>query len=291
MTASADHRVLVTGATGFVGRFVAQRLETDGWEVHRVDRSVADLLAPHAVRALVERVRPSHLVHLAWNAEPGRYWTAPDNLDWVAASLTLHRAFAANGGRRAVFVGTCAEYDWSNEHLDERDTPCRPHTVYGVAKDSLRRLLEVSPEGMSIAWARLFLLYGPNEAPSRLVASVARALLEGREAPCGDGLAERDYMHVSDAADAIVDLLGSSVEGPVNIASGVCRPLKDIIQAVGEQIGRPNLVRFGARPASANEPRRLAASVSRLHDEVGFRPRFGLNDGLANTIEWWQERL
>ena len=286
----ADRRVLVTGATGFVGRQVARRLENMDWEVHAIDRTEADLLKPGAPAELVDRIRPSHLLHLAWNAEHGRFWTAPDNLDWVGASLALHRAFAVRGGERAVFVGTCAEYDWSYDLLDEMGTPCRPGTLYGVAKDCLRRMLEVSPEGVSLAWARLFFLYGPHEAPGRLVPSVIRPLLEGSEALCGDGLAQRDFMHVADAADALIALLQSPVTGPVNIASGDCRPIKDIIQMIADQIGRPDLVRLGARPPQASEPARLAASTARLHDEVGFRPRLDLSEGIAQTIKWWREQ-
>lgn len=111
-------RVLVTGATGFVGRHAVPALLARGFEVHGVGRGVgpnqhaADLLAAEDRRALIARVRPSHLLHLAWDAEPGRYWTSEANLDWVAASLDLARLFAAAGGRRFVGIGTCAEYAW-----------------------------------------------------------------------------------------------------------------------------------------------------------------------------------
>ncbi|HEY9720694.1 MAG TPA: NAD(P)-dependent oxidoreductase [Oscillatoriaceae cyanobacterium] len=291
MIAPSERRVLVTGATGFVGSRLVERLKVRDWDVHTVDRFAVNLLVPGVAASLIERVRPSHLVHLAWNAEHGRFWTAADNLDWVAASLALHRAFAAHGGERAVYAGTCAEYDWAFDHLDEAVTPCRPHTLYGVAKDSLRRLLEACPEGVSIAWARLFFLYGPGEAPGRLVSSVTSALLNGREALCGDGEAERDFMHVSDVANALVALLESPVTGPVNIASGVCRPIKDIIRSIAEHTGRPDLVRLGARPSPVSEPPRLAASASRLHHEVGVVPEFDLDDGIADTIRWWREQL
>jgi nucleoside-diphosphate-sugar epimerase len=283
-------RVLVTGATGFIGRHAVPVLRERGFEVHAIGRSEVDLLAPGVPVAIVERIKPTHLLHLAWNAVPGQFWTAPDNLDWVAASLSLYRAFASAGGQRAVCAGTCAEYDWSYSTLDEVATPCAPTTLYGVAKDSLRRLLQASPEGVRLAWGRVFFLYGPHEAPTRLVPDVIRSLLEGREALCGEGLIERDFMHVGDVAAALVALLESDVAGTVNIASGDCLPLRDVIGRVADQIGRPDLVRLGARPSPPSEPPRLAAAVHRLRNEVGFRPSRTLDEGLDETIAWWRDR-
>ena len=283
-------RVLVTGGGGFVGRLALPLLRQRGFDVHAPRHAAADLLAPGVAAAEVARCRPTHLLHLAWNATPGRFWTAPDNLDWVAASLALHRAFAAAGGTRAVFAGTCAEYDWSHAELDEAATPCLPATLYGTAKDSLRRLVTASPEGVSLAWGRIFFLYGPGEARGRLVSDMIGALLAGQEAHCGEGLAERDFMHVADVAGALVSLLESEVTGPVNIASGNCLPLRSVIDEIAAQIGRPDLLRYGARPTPPGEPRRLAAASRRLRQEVGFTPRFGLRDGLADTIGWWRQQ-
>ncbi len=284
-------RVLVTGGGGFIGRHAVALLRQRGFEVCAPSRAEADLLAPGVAAALVARLRPTHLLHLAWNATPGRFWTAPDNLDWVAASLALHRAFAAAGGRRAVFAGTCAEYDWSHAELDEATTPCAPATLYGTAKDALRRLVLAAPDGVSVAWGRVFFLYGPGEAPGRLVPDVVAALLAGQAARCGEGLVQRDIMHVADVAAALLALLESPVTGPVNIASGCCVPLRCVVDEVARQVGRLDLLRYGARPSPPGEPARLAAATRRLRAEVGFAPRLGLAEGIAETIAWWRGRV
>jgi nucleoside-diphosphate-sugar epimerase len=288
-------RVLVTGATGFLGRGVVAVLAARGWEVHAVARSIGtpqcgnfysvDLMDPFAVRSLLREVAPSHLLHFAWYAEPGKFWTAPENLDWVAASLFLYRAFLEVGGQRALFAGSCAEYDWSYSELEEARTPVNPRTLYGRAKNSLRELVESYARsiGAKVAWGRIFFLYGPCEAPNRLVSDLIRALTEGRLALCSHGRQQRDFMHVSDAARAFATVLESDFCGPINIASGICRPIADAIGIVGRLLGRPQLIRLGAREPQADDPPRLAADV-KLLSQLGFRPDFALETGLAQTV-------
>jgi nucleoside-diphosphate-sugar epimerase len=225
------------------------------------------------------------LLHLAWYTEPGKFWTAPENLDWVAASLFLYRTFLEAGGRRALFAGSCAEYDWSYSHLEEACTPANPRTLYGRAKNGLRDLVESYARliGIEVAWGRVFFLYGPGEAPDRLVSDLIQSLSDGRPAKCTHGRQQRDFMHVSDAARAFATVLESSFCGPINIASGVCRPIADAIGIIGQLLGRPDLIRLGAREPPADDPPRLAADV-KLLSRLGFRPDFDLEAGLAQTV-------
>jgi nucleoside-diphosphate-sugar epimerase len=98
-------------------------------------------------------------------------------------------------------------------------------------------------------------------------------------------------LHVEDVAEALAAILDSRYEGPVNVASGVCLPLRDIINIIAEQIGRPQLVRFGTRQPRPHEPLRLAAATAILREQIGFAPHYTLADGLAETIAWWRARL
>jgi nucleoside-diphosphate-sugar epimerase len=293
------NRLLITGATGFLGLPCVLRASTE-FEIHAVARRrgppftgvvyhACDLFDADAVGQLLRRVRPTHLLHLAWIATPGAYWTSPDNYGWVEASKHLLTAFAESGGGRAVIAGTCAEYDWTVAGVcRERETLTRPATVYGQCKDELREWAEGC--GMSVAWARLFFLYGPREHPTRLVPSVARALLAGEVAECSAGTQQRDFLHVDDAADALISLLRSDIVGPVNVGSGEPVAVRTVIEAVARECGRPNLVRLGARPTPQNEPPLLVADVSRLHDEVGWRPCIPFEDGIGDAVLWWRMR-
>ena len=299
-------KVLVTGATGFVGRHSLLSLSARGYEVHAVTsrekaRAIdapgvvwhrADLLDREQVFALVSKVRPSHMLHFAWYAVPGKFWISPENLRWVQASLDLLRAFKEAGGKRVVAAGTCAEYEWGREEpCSEAATPLRPATLYGACKHSLRLMIEAysRQEGVSAAWGRGFFLYGPHEHPDRLVASVIRSLLRGDEAGCTHGRQVRDLLHVADVADAFVAVLDSTVQGAVNIASGDALALRDDINEIGDQVGRRDLIKLGAIEAPAGEPRIIAADTKRLKEEIGWRPRRSLETGLSETIAWWRD--
>ncbi|MDT4898865.1 MAG: hypothetical protein QOH25_3942 [Acidobacteriota bacterium] len=300
-------RVLLTGASGFVGQHCLPTLVARGYEVHAVSSKAsapmatppdarwhqADLLDRAQVSALLAEVQPTHLLHCAWYAVPGKYWTARENFRWVEASLHLIQGFVATGGQRVVCVGSCAEYDWRYGYCSEQVTPLAPATTYGVCKHALQLLLEALSKrtGLSAAWGRLFFLYGQHEDAERLVASVIRSLLLEQPALCSHGQQIRDFLYMKDAADALVALLNSDASGAVNIASGVPVAVSQVIQEIATQLQRPALIQLGARPAPENEPRLLVADVARLRDEVGWSAKYDLAQGLAETIKWWRLQL
>jgi nucleoside-diphosphate-sugar epimerase len=281
-------RVLVTGGSGFIGRQALAPLRSRGYEVHAPSSRDADLLDPETAGRLVEELRPTHLLHFAWDARPGKYWTSTENLEWVEASLRLLRAFR---GKRAVLAGTCAEYEWTDAvHCVEGETPLVPGTLYGAAKHGLRGVAERYAEqaGVSLAWGRIFFVYGPHEQPGRLASSVASALVRGEPAETSEGTQVRDFLHSEDLGDAFAALLDSEVTGAVNMASGEPRPIRDVVAALGEAAGRPDLLRIGARPSNPAEPASITAAVDRLRGEVGWRGGRTLEQGAADTIAWWR---
>ena len=299
-------RILVTGATGFLGRATLRALAGQGHEVIGTYRSrpapdapegviwaKADLTDPGDITALCETHRPSHLLGLAWYMGPGAQGSV-ENFTWLARSVDLLGAFAAAGGQRVAFCGSCMEYDWRLEEPFVEDvSSIAAQTEYGLAKSSLYRVFGsyCAKLGLSGAWGRPYFLYGPGEAPHRLAADVIISLLQGREALCTHGLQKRDFLHVDDVADAMIRLMWSGYEGPLNIGSGRAIALKDLIEEAGRQIGRPELIRLGARETRPGDPGLVEADPARLREVLGWTPRYDLHNGIAHTIAWWRQEL
>jgi len=292
---------MVTGATGFIGRHVVASLHRQGYEVHAVARRVpsagtarvhwhvGDLLTPGLAPQLIAAAAPDALIHLAWEVGTGGAWQSDLNDRWRRATGELVEAFAAPD-RRALLAGTCAEYQWDESVCAEQGTPIRPATRYGQAKDGARTDADAIArrEGLSLVWARIFFTFGPGESPQRLISSIARTVLAGGLAQATHGRQVRDYLYVEDLADALVALLASDVRGQVNVASGVPVDLGWLATRAAQLAGDPQRLELGALAPRPDEPRRILADVGRLRDEVGWRPRVGIEEGLARTVAWWR---
>jgi nucleoside-diphosphate-sugar epimerase len=274
-----------------------------GWDVHAVWSKhqgpntpgitwhQADLLDPAETDRLIANAKATHLLHLAWYIAPGKWAQAPENLAWVRASLDLFSSFHRHGGVRIVSAGSCLEYDWRYGYCSEDRTPCVPHTLYGTCKHALQLLTSAMAGGdLTSAWGRIFFLYGPHEHPDRLVASVIRSLLAGQPARTSHGRQIRDYLYAADVADAFVTLLDSAATGPINIASGQAVALKDIVNRIGQMVGRPELIELGAIPAAATDTPLVVADTTRLCSALRWSPSWDLDRGLAATIDWWRRQ-
>lgn len=300
-------KVLITGATGFIGSHCLEILSRLDCEVYGVSSKQKPLQSerfdahwykcnlhhPEQINRVIESIKPTHLLHLAWHVSPGMQLDSSQNYQWVKAGIDLLQSFEKAGGQRVVVAGSCAEYDWDYGYLSEKLTPSRPESTYGTCKKALQLLLSdfCRIHNISWAWGRIFFSYGPNEKPTRLVPYVIRSLLKGQYADCTHGRQIRDYLYVKDVADALVTLLMSDVHGPVNIASGKPIKQKTIINKIIKIINVDSeLVRLGAKPVGKNEPSFLVGSNHRLKNELKWQPKTSLNEGLEETISWWKEK-
>lgn len=284
--------VLVTGASGWIGRGAVTALRRRGFEVHGVGRGAAppdvhsweraDLLRGDAVERVAAAAGASHLLHLAWYAEPGAYVSSPLNLDWLGASARLIRAFTRAGGSRIVAAGTCLE-----------DLAVSSMTSYAACKRGLRDALiaSVRSQAVSVAWGRIFHLYGPEEDPRRLVPSVMLAILRDGEAKCTDGGQVRDYLHVRDVAEAFANLVDSNAQGTFDIASGRGVSVADVARMAATAAGAPERLRLGALPTPPAERLAIIGDPTRLFDETSWRPRINIGNGMHETAEWWRTQL
>ena len=169
------------------------------------------------------------------------------------------------------------------------ETPLRPSTLYGICKNALWSIVSSYAQQANLTWLGVGFFFCTDRAsPKRLVASVIRSLLADESVRCTAGTQKRDFLHVADAASALVALLRSDVEGAVNIGSGNTETVGAVVSRLAAMIGRPELIQFGALPMQANEPSLLVADTRRLRDEVRWQPQFDLDRGLADTLAWWR---
>ena len=297
-------RVLVTGASGYIGRQTLVPLTARGFDVHATARGAfeatgvawhtTDLLNAAQRRRLIDEIRPSHLLHLAWDVSAG-YWNRPENAEWAAATLALAQEFYSAGGQRFTAAGTCAEYDWANisAPLTEQGSPRRPATVYGQAKETTRtQLAEMSSAaGGSVAWGELFHSYGEWEKPDRLVPIVIKNLLAGQPAPLTSGRQVRDFLDVRDIGAGFAAIVDGPVEGPINLASGIGISVRCLCEKLGALCQRPDLLQLGSLPDRPDDPPNLIANITRLRDDVGFAPANSLEAGLSHAVDWWRASI
>ncbi len=293
-------KLLVTGATGYIGRACLGPLQGPGVELHAVARHpvddlagvpfhACDLLDRQQVTRLLETVRPTHLLHLAWIATPGVYWTSPDNDAWHAASVHLLESFLRLGGERAVLSGTCAEYDWSAGVCSEASTPLKGESNYARAKIATWRHVEAAiGRGASVAWPRIFWSFGPHEPATRLVPSVILALLSGQRASCSSASLQRDFLPVEAVGQAMAALVRCDVRGAVNIGSGRATALGRLVALIAQKLGRSSDVDLTDEQA-AGQASRVVADTRRLETEIGHCPQLDLDTAISRTIDWWRQ--
>ncbi|KJZ18637.1 NAD-dependent epimerase/dehydratase family protein [Loktanella sp. S4079] len=291
-------RILITGARGFVGAQVLAQLG-DQFDLHAVSRTVsagkgvtwhdADLRDVAASAALIRDIRPSHMVHSAWETTHGEFWEAESNLDWLEASKALFAEFCAYGGKRIVACGTCAEYMGSSEPLREGDDTQHPPSTYGQSKNNLRVVLDNTP--VSYAWARIFYPYGIGENPKRFVPSICQSLLKGEPAKCSSGTQLRNFMDVRDLGLAISMLVEHPLNGPINLGYPTSYKLGDVAMMLGKIANRPDLIKLGALPDRVGEAPVLIPDLSRQKTELKFTPKMTLLEGLTTAYHWWKDHM
>jgi len=290
-------KVLVTGASGFLGKHVLACLEQHAIPYIVVGRTqpatiaddcfiAADLLQrPCAYTNEVAAAGATHLLHLAWYAEHGKYWHSPLNLRWVDASVRLAESFCEAGGKHVVVAGTCAEYTWDDALSDPEASSFNPTSLYGVSKDATHRLIAAVCRAKHVrcAWGRVFMPFGAGECGERIIPSLIKVLKDGHALFSIDVEAQRDFLHASDVAEGFITLLQSPAEGAFNISSGKPTSLHTVVKELAHQLNADPSALLELARQRPGEPRLLAGNSETLRT-FGWRPRLDLAAGLAKAI-------
>ncbi len=265
-------KVLVTGATGFVGRQVLRALASRGVSTRVVIRDGTHARL-EAIQGMERVVTTQDLfaedrqwwaevcdgidiiIHTAWYAEPGNYRHSPKNMDCLLGTLQMGRGAVMAGVRRVVGLGTCLEYD-TREGMLTVESPLRPRTPYAGAKAAAYTALAnwLPMQGTEFAWCRIFYLYGEGEDGRRLVPYLHAKLAAGEPAELTSGIQIRDFLDVREAGDMIASIALGTQQGAINICSGVPVTVRQLAWRIADEWGRRDLLRFNVRLDHASDP-------------------------------------
>jgi nucleoside-diphosphate-sugar epimerase len=245
---------LITGGTGLIGQAVLKGWTDASLEPVPLDRSTDDLLTPGTATALVARLRPAVVVHLAWVASgTSGYRSSPDNERWLAATLELAKACADND---ALLLATGTPLDREPSGAD----------AYSTAKSALWQALSPEVAAGQVGWLRPFYVIDPARRRPALVDQAIAARDAGRLLTLLTPESRHDFVHVDDVASAICTSASHRLAGEVEIGAGRLRTVRELVEALGVswQAGE-------AAPASIPPHAHHAANVARLVD-LGWSP-------------------
>jgi GDP-4-dehydro-6-deoxy-D-mannose reductase len=295
-------RVLVTGASGFVGRHLVPHLAARGWEVLATDREELDVADPSAVEAAVADAVPDAVVHLAALSSLGAASSDPPRsfrVNYAGARHLLDALARRAPAARVLLVGSGEVYGALAADAPPFDeaAPLRPATLYACGKAAADLLGRTYAErGLAVVRVRPFNHSGAGQAPEFALAQFAKQLAEiekGLREPVvrvGTLESTRDFCDVGDVVAAYAALLDPRVPpGAYNVASGVERRIGDLLARLMRAMGVR--ARIAVEAARARPATRSAGSALRLHRATGWAPRVALDAMLARVAADWRERI
>jgi nucleoside-diphosphate-sugar epimerase len=291
--------VLVTGASGFIGAHVCDRLDAVS-ELHALSREPrpcseqlrwrqADLADASAVAQVVRDIRPEVILHLGGRVEGTRERDAV--LPMLEANLlgTVHVLLAAadHDVGRVVIAGSMEEP--LPGQGDEKDAPQSPYAASKWAAAGYARMAHAL-YGVPAVILRIFMVYGPRQPDERkLVPYAIRSLLAGERPQLSSGMRPVDWIYVEDVVDAI--MLAAEAPGApgetVDVGSGELLTIRELVERLVSLVGTRMEPAFGALPDRPFE-RSRPADIVRAHEVLNWRPATPLDEGLRRTVDWYR---
>jgi len=298
----ASRRVIVTGATGFIGRAVASKLVGLGAVVHGTSRrapdpskperckvTACDLSSLDQCRSLIETLRPELVIHLAGHPFAARDLSRviPTFQNNLASTVNVLTCVAETTRAKVVLAGSLEVPDSNSGSNSSANIASSPYALSKWAATAYCQMFHALFQ-LPVAVARLFMVYGPGQHdPKKLIPSTIASLRAGRAPEISSGTRPVDWIYIDDVVDGILAIAASaSVEGrTIDIGTGVLTTVRGVVETLAEIIpGGPPPI-FGAVPTRPDEQVR-AAKIEETRTLIGWSPRVSLRAGLTTTVEW-----
>jgi UDP-glucose 4-epimerase len=315
MAALAGARVLVTGATGFIGSHLVRRLVDDGADVHALTSTVSsvyptrlvelrDRLTLHAgsltdrsaMDVVTDAAKPDVVLHLAAYTHVGKSWERVDECIQVnvQGTVNLLQALARRGYDRFVYTGTSEIYGDVPAPFRE-DGHVNPVSPYSVAKYAGERYCRmfVQGRGWPIVMLRPFNAYGPAQSPDRIIPEIIGRAHKGQPLRMTQGRQTREFNFVEDLVEGFVRAATTDgvVGEVVNLGCGQEISMRDLAVTLLRLLGDPIVPEFGALPERPTEIPRMWSDATKAREVLGWKPQVSLEEGLQRTIAWYHAEL
>jgi nucleoside-diphosphate-sugar epimerase len=283
-------KILITGASGFIGRAVRSEALKRGHDVLGMFRrktpesGILEGSIEEPLWDAIETFAPEAVLHLAWMARPG-YLHSDENQILLESSKTFLARCIDLGASQISVAGTCLEYQSALAPLDEQTSPLAPVYPYVRAKMDLWNWLrpEAERQGVTATWFRIFYPYGQGEHEKRLPTLIMRQLAQGKKVELRTPNSIKDYIHITDLADAACTVLERGLKGPVNLGTGNGIMVRDLALKIADAMRvDASLVGDADKLDDDSWPYHVA-SIKTLNAE-GWYPRVSLEQGIEQLL-------
>lgn len=296
-------RAIVTGASGFIGSELTRRLLADGFAVVAVGRDAARLprgaervevesFTFEALKAALAKQECDVVFHLA------AYGVAPHERDLetmlavnVSGTAAIVQVAAGLGARAIVYGGSCSEYAAAEPGtLIDEQHPISTTNLYGSTKAAggLCGRATAARNGLIFQWLRIFGVFGPGEAPHRLMPAIATQLAQDIPVKLSPGEQVRDVLYIDEVVGALMQCADAAFDGeagPLNVCSGRPVSVRAMATMLADAMGKSReLLQFGALPYRPDDNPWLVGSAARIEQSTGFRSTLPLEDAVAKFL-------
>jgi nucleoside-diphosphate-sugar epimerase len=289
--------IVLTGASGFLGRPCCERLTASGHTVLALSRQhapsdlpvgvvwlVRDLANVDSYRTDLESFNPDAAIHLAWDGIPD--FSLGKCLHNLETGALFAESVLQAGARHLVVSGSCWEYGKVSGPLSEQKHLVSP-SVFAAAKNAQRLLLKALTDATNatLAWGRVFFVYGPRQRAASLAPTICKTILAGNDPSLKTPSALNDFVYVEDVAEALVLLAETKSNGVFNIGSGVPTAAGQVADQLLSLVGRPP--QYAQQLSKEESGSGFYADITALRG-LGWEPRTSLREGLQKTLAYFQ---